>query len=125
LKPILVVDDDAEVREMIAAVLTAASYAVREAPDGRSALDVLLAPDQSEQPCLLVVDIVMPEMSGWEFIAVIKSYYRLSLIPVIVVSGRERPSEAARQHVIADYFTKPLDTPAFLARVEELTSSRG
>jgi hypothetical protein len=40
---------------------------------------------------------------------------------VVVVSGRERPSEAAREHVIADYFTKPLDAFAFLARVEELT----
>jgi CheY-like chemotaxis protein len=65
---------------------------------------LLLALDRSAQPCLVVVDMVMPRMNGWEFIAIIKSDIRFSSIPVIIVSGTERPSEAAREHVIAGYF---------------------
>lgn len=122
MKPILVVDDDADAREMITTVLTTAGYLVTPAPDGRSGLSVLLGSDQFKQPSLIAVDIVMPGMSGWEFIAILTRYLRLSVIPEVVISGKERASEAAREHVIADYFTKPLDTLAFLAGVEKLTS---
>ncbi len=80
---------------------------VIEAEDGRAALDALLASTTSE-PSVIVLDLEMPVMHGWEFLAIVRSYHRLARIPVIIVSGRELTET---HHIAAGlaFMKKPAD----------------
>src|ERR1041385_478149 len=86
---VLVVEDDADCREMICGTLKEAGYAVFEAEDGAQALRLLLAED-TPQPAVIVLDLRLPVMSGPELLKVLKSYYRLAQIPVILTSAGPR-----------------------------------
>lgn len=120
MRPVLLVDDARDERGMLAFVLREAGYRVVEADDGRQALDYLLAHDNTE-PAVVIVDALMPVMDGWEFLAVMRSYLRLSRIPSIVVSGREPPHDATSRG--ADHFvTKPVDARSLLELVTKLTA---
>lgn len=80
---ILVVDDEAESREALAELLLNEGYAVVCAENGRRALDCL----SGMTPALIILDLVMPVMSGWEFLAQKKRDARLQSVPVVVVTG--------------------------------------
>src|SRR5690349_22664451 len=86
---VLVVEDDAGCREMICDTLKGARYAVVEACDGAEALRFLLA-EGAPQPTLIILDFWLPVMSGAELLKVLKSYIRLSQIPVILTSAGPR-----------------------------------
>ena len=83
---ILLVDDDAMVREVTAWMLTDAGHTVREAPDGLAALDSLVNDGLVD---LLIADINMPRMDGLELVQQIK--VRWPSLPVLLVSGRPQP----------------------------------
>lgn len=76
-KPVLVVDDHEDTREMVATMLTDSGFDVVQAANGKEAIDLLVSAGQVE-PCLIVLDLEMPVMTGWEFLAIMKSYHRLS-----------------------------------------------
>ena len=80
---ILVVDDDPESRELLSDLLNKEGYLVVCAEDGRQALDYM----SSSTPGLILLDLMMPKMSGWEFLAQQKNDPRLASIPVVVISG--------------------------------------
>ncbi|HVJ17984.1 MAG TPA: response regulator [Polyangiaceae bacterium] len=84
--PILIVDDDAEARGELREALAIQGREVIEATNGREALE-LLTSERIPEPCLILLDLRMPVMSGWEFLSILRSYHRLSRIPVIVLSG--------------------------------------
>jgi DNA-binding response OmpR family regulator len=86
---VLVVEDDADCRENICNTLKDGGYAALEAVDGAHALRLLLADDKPE-PMVIVLDLGLPIMSGPELLKVLKSYYRLSRIPVILTSAGPR-----------------------------------
>lgn len=83
---VLVVDDHADTREFVAEFLRTEGYVVSEAENGSVALELLVA-DAEQVPCLIILDLEMPVMTGWEFLARIRTDLRLSLIPVLVTSG--------------------------------------
>src|SRR5688572_15412008 len=85
--PVLVVDDEDEGRELLRDALEDAGYVVVEASNGKEAL-TLLTTAGSPEPCLIVLDLNMPVMTGWELLAIVKGYYRLSRIPILVISGQ-------------------------------------
>ena len=91
---VLVVDDDASVRSALSRFLTAAGYTVRAAENGREALDLLAA---GAQPSLLVLDLMMPEMTGLELIPALRSQARWVDIPIIVLTGTKGYSAAELQ----------------------------
>jgi CheY-like chemotaxis protein len=62
---VLIVDDDPEIRESMRMVLEDEGYHVREAADGVAALDEL---HRDQQPCVVLLDLMMPRMNGWEFL---------------------------------------------------------
>jgi CheY-like chemotaxis protein len=83
---ILLVDDDAEIREMLADMLRSQGFAIRTAANGRDAL-VELRDRERELPAMIVLDLMMPVMNGWEFREQQLSDPDLQGIPVVVVSA--------------------------------------
>ena len=109
--PVLVVEDNAEVRHALVALLEGEGYRVAEAADGVSALRLLRAGEV--QPCLIVLDLMMPRMSGWDFRMEQSSDLRLAGIPVVVVSADPLASQAERMGAAA-VLSKPADPEQFL-----------
>lgn len=81
---ILVVDDEPSLVEAISSVLEDEGYAVATAPDGLSALRAM---HDGLRPCLAILDLMMPTMSGWELRAAMLADPRLANIPVAIVSA--------------------------------------
>jgi CheY-like chemotaxis protein len=82
---ILVVDDDPDIREGVSTVLTDDGYTVATAANGREALELLRK--WETKPCLILLDFLMPEMSGPELVAAMQHCHRLMSIPVVIVAG--------------------------------------
>jgi CheY-like chemotaxis protein len=80
---LLVVDDDPDSRDVVARYLAREGYSVKSAANGREAL-VAVA---TTIPDLIILDAMMPEMSGVEFLQVIRSYLRWSTVPVILLTA--------------------------------------
>ena len=80
---VLVVDDDTDGRNVVSQFLSKSGYTVRAAPNGRMALIELAA----EVPDVVILDMMMPEMDGVEFLRIIRSYLRWSTVPVIVLTA--------------------------------------
>ncbi|MBS1123561.1 MAG: hypothetical protein H6Q90_5789 [Deltaproteobacteria bacterium] len=103
---ILLVEDDEDVREMLKLTLEVSGYVVDVAKNGVAALEAL----DRQRPCLVILDLVMPVMDGWEVLAQMKAR-QLGDVPVCVISalsGRA-PSEAVAS------LCKPFDASALLA----------
>ena len=114
--PVLIVEDDEGVRGAFAALLASEGYRVMEAADGLEALELLRAAETL--PCLILLDLMMPRMSGWDFCAVQKRDERLLSIPVVVVSADPLASRAMRMGAAA-VLPKPADPEELLKLVEQ------
>jgi DNA-binding response OmpR family regulator len=112
---VLVVDDDADVRTLVAELLGRAGYTVSQAPDGREALRLLY----DERPDLIVLDVSMPQLDGW---ATLERIRELSSVPVVMLSalGAELEKVRALRSGADDYVTKPFGRQELLARVESV-----
>jgi CheY-like chemotaxis protein len=117
-KPILVVDDHDDSRELIATFLSQEGYPVLQAANGKEALDLLLA-DGQEAPCLVVLDLDMPVMSGLEFLALARSLERISTIPVVVTSGSRDHLETLRLEGVVASVPKPVNLATLLSITKE------
>jgi CheY-like chemotaxis protein len=113
-RPILVVDDDRDYREMLATTLAEEGYVVLTASDGKQALDLLVADGQAE-PCLIVLDMDMPVMSGMELLATVSGDVRLAKIPLVIHSGSQRHTEALRYPSVVGFVEKPVDHAVLLS----------
>ena len=109
LKTILIVDDDVYIGDMLEELLTKENYAVGRAYSGTEALMYL----SSRRPDLILLDLMLPGLSGEELLPLIKG------IPVIVVSAKAEISDKVSLLLggAADYVTKPFDTSELLARI--------
>ena len=114
---VLVVEDDADVRGALAAVLEVAGYQVVEAAHGGEALDHLRAASKSF--CMILLDLFMPTMNGWAFRAEQMKDPAMAAIPVIVVSADASAATRARSLGIAHSLTKPIDFDQLLSLVGE------
>ncbi len=112
MKMILVVDDERKVRDMLRMYLTQEGYRVVEAKNGRDALFMA----RYEKPDLILLDVMMPEMSGTEFL---RLHRRQAKTPVIMLTARiEETDEVLGLELGADdYITKPFSIRPMLARV--------
>jgi two-component system KDP operon response regulator KdpE len=109
---ILVVDDEPQILRVMRASLPARGYEVRTATNGQEAIDEM----HKEMPDLLILDLVMPEMSGLEVCRRVREF---SQVPIIVLSakGSERDKVAALDAGADDYITKPFGMDELLARL--------
>jgi CheY-like chemotaxis protein len=112
-RPVLVIDDDEMIQESIREVLSDEGYDVVLAQNGREALEKLRS---GERPLIILLDLMMPVMDGWQFRAEQKKDVALSAIPVIVITAA---GSAARGSIDADEFiTKPVRLEDLLAAVK-------
>ena len=111
---VLVVDDDPSIRRMIVAALRRDGYVFREAPNGKEALDVM----RSEHPNVVVLDLMMPVLSGWDVLQARELEPELKEIPVIIISANRAPEVAtAVDKGICAFLPKPFDIGALSALV--------
>jgi two-component system, chemotaxis family, chemotaxis protein CheY len=118
---LLVVDDDLDIRDALQDVLQEAGYRVQLASDGQEALDTLRG---GCCPDLIVLDLMMPRMNGFEFRDVQRHEAPLSAIPVLLASADPALPQAARSLGVAGYLRKPLDLDDLLGAVDRLCCAR-
>ena len=115
---ILVVDDDDSLRELLRMHLASAGYEVSTAPDGISAgYQVLKNP-----PDLILSDINMPHMDGFEFVAALKADKTLPDIPVIFLTSVEDGESRGKELGVVGYLTKPVRADRLLELVAKHVS---
>lgn len=117
---ILVAEDDEDTRAEVREALEDQGYAVVEARNGREALDVVFGENPPDIR-MVITDIYMPEVSGFELLNVLSAYYRPSRIPFVVVSVSPR---RASQLGIVGWLEKPFDIDALLALVRPHVAPR-
>jgi CheY-like chemotaxis protein len=118
--PILVVDDEAEIRFVISELLSEEGYTVAQAANGREALIYLQA--ANPLPSLIILDLMMPIMNGWDFLQVRQHKSLLAPIPIVVVSAAHRQATADALGVQATV-AKPFDLERLLATIQRYSPS--
>ena len=112
---ILIVEDDADLREALSDVLRDEGYEVTSAADGQEALDRLR---REARPSLILLDLTMPVMSGWQFRAEQSRDPDLSEIPVVVLSAGEHLAEQMIAIGIDEFVHKPIELDHLLKKIE-------
>lgn len=102
---ILVVDDSPDVRLALATILEDAGHEIVEAEDGDQVFDLAI----SEKPDLVLLDVMMPRVNGFDALATLKADTRTNPIPVIMVTAKGRPEDMAMARSLGavEYITKP------------------
>lgn len=115
---VLVVDDEYDSAQIIEQLMSLYGAQVDVVGNGQECLDFL----QAHHPTLIVVDLAMPRMDGWETLEAIRADAHLAQIPVVAITAYHSVNVAAnaRQAGFDDYFPKPVDTDRFLRRAAEL-----
>lgn len=113
---ILVVDDDKNTRLYLQAVLEHAGYTVVTAENGKDALDVM----DKEHVDLVVLDVMMPQMNGYEFTETLREAN--NNLPILMVSAKQLPVDKHKGFAVGtdDYITKPIDEEEMLFRIKAL-----
>lgn len=113
---ILVVDDEARMRKLVRDFLTNKGFAVIEAGDGEEAVDTFFA---QKDIALVLLDVMMPKMDGWEVLKTIRKY---SQVPVIMLTARseERDELQGFSLGVDEYISKPFSPKILVARVDAI-----
>lgn len=114
---ILLVEDEDEVREVIETVLRSEGYDVTPVRHGREALDVLR---RGLRPCIIILDLMMPVMDGWELWRALGEDPALSSVPLVVISGGSAVDERAAGLSAAHTLKKPVDLDDLLDALARL-----
>jgi CheY-like chemotaxis protein len=119
--PILIVDDDAEIRFVISELLSDEGYTVALAANGREALIYLQT--ATPLPCVILLDMMMPLMNGWDFLHARQRDRVVQAIPVVVLSAFRELAEAAVGLGVQQALAKPIDLDRLLATVQRYCPS--
>lgn len=114
---VLVIDDDADLRESLGAVLTAAGHPFTTAIDGLDGLAKLRS-DGRPAPCVVLLDLMMPRMSGFELRSLMKADPALSSIPVLVLTGAGALADRRAAELDAEILRKPIEVGDLLKAVQ-------
>jgi CheY-like chemotaxis protein len=111
---VVVVDDEEEVRELVGNLLQEEGYGIASFSNGKQAIEYLLTQDQ--RPKLVVTDLAMPVMDGWDLVKAIQQNPELASIPVMIVTGSRRQAKIVGVPVVE----KPIDPERLLGTVRDL-----
>jgi two-component system, OmpR family, alkaline phosphatase synthesis response regulator PhoP len=120
---VLVVEDDPVVSRLVTHLLTRRGYSVQHAADGLRAQEMLAG---EHKPAVVVLDVMLPYVSGFELMAQIRSTPGWGDVPVIVLTSKSNESDILRafDSGVNDYIVKPFRPEEFVARVRRLTDGR-
>jgi excisionase family DNA binding protein len=115
---VLVVDDDERLREFVRVNLEMDGYSVREAANAEEGLAAL----EEESPDLILLDVMMPGMDGWEMLRRVQERHGIGTIPVIMFSGKVEEGTAARaaEQGAQAFFGKPFDPQQLIESTKQL-----
>ena len=115
---VLIVDDDPKLREYIRVNLEAEGYVVREAGSAEEGLEAL----DEESPDLILLDVMMPQVDGWEMLRRVQEKHGIGAIPVIMFSGKvdERSAAEATSRGAQGFIGKPFDPRALIDSTKQL-----
>ncbi|MCP4650434.1 MAG: response regulator [PVC group bacterium] len=119
-KKILVVDDEVHVLKLLESRLRANGYEVITASDGEEGLQKV----SSENPDLIILDVVMPKMDGYTFVRKIKYDTSIRTIPIIILTAKNELKELFELEGAKDYIVKPFKTEELLTKVKENLGER-
>ncbi len=113
---VLVVDDEARMRKLVRDFLTVKGFQVLEAEDGEKAVELFF---QQKDIALIILDVMMPRMDGWEVCRTIREY---SQVPIIMLTarGEERDELQGFKLGVDEYISKPFSPKILVARVEAI-----
>lgn len=118
---ILVVDDESRMRKLVKDFLTRKNFQVLEAGDGEEAMDIFY---KEKDIALIILDVMMPKMDGWEVCRIIRQY---SKVPIIMLTARgdERDELLGFELGVDEYISKPFSPKILVARVEAILRRAG
>ncbi|MCX7022709.1 MAG: response regulator [bacterium] len=121
-KVILVADDEPDIVTIVEMILRSQGYDVLKAANGLEALELA----ERHSPDLILLDIMMPDMDGWEVLRLLHVDPLTAEIPVAMISAKtgSRAKITSMQEGAVDYITKPFDSQELLTKVRELLTSR-
>src|ERR671925_1065986 len=119
---ILYIEDNRENRMLVRAILEAAGYHIVDAEDGLSGIEAAIR----EQPDLILLDINLPGVDGYEVVSIIKSFSSMATTPVIAVTAYAMEGDRQRTLVAGcdGYIQKPIDVDAFPRQVAEFLGGK-
>lgn len=113
---ILIAEDHPDSRDALRALLEAFGYQTAVAVNGREAIEIALA----EKPDLILMDIMMPELDGFEATRILRDHEQTRAIPIIAVTAMEGAHQLALQAGASDFLRKPIDTRILLDKIRQL-----
>lgn len=113
---ILVVDDESRMRKLVRDFLVKSNFDVLEAEDGEQAVDIFFA---NKDIALIVLDIMMPKMDGWQVCREVRSYSKVPII-MLTAKGDERDELQGFQLGVDEYISKPFSPKILVARIEAI-----
>jgi CheY-like chemotaxis protein len=118
---VLVIDDFAETREAIVSMLHAKGFEAVGAASGPTALDYFQA---GMRPCVVLLDVRMPEMDGWQVWERMKAHAELARTPVVILSANNADDKRARAVGIREFLRKPVEGRVLVDAVEKYCERR-
>ena len=117
---VLVVDDESRMRKLVRDFLVKKDFEVLEAGDGAEAIDIFFA---TKDIALVILDVMMPKMDGWQVCREIRSY---SQVPIIMLTAKsdERDELLGFELGVDEYISKPFSPKILVARVEAILRRR-
>ena len=119
---VTIVDDDRDTREMLTLALELEGFELTQAANGLRLISAM----HVDRPDVILLDVMMSWIDGFELCRAIKKNPTFGDIPVIFISARKSPEDerTGREAGAVDYFTKPLDVDRLISRIREILASR-
>ncbi len=124
MKEIFIVDDQMYIRKMLQMVLQENGYVTREFASGNEFISYIQTMNEEEKPMVILLDIMMPEISGFEILQKLSSDEKLKDIPVIIISARNQKEDVLQALKLGakDYMVKPPNIELLLKKIKNYES---
>lgn len=118
---VMVVDDEPDIVELLLLMLDGTDYDVITASGGNDCLEKL----KHDVPDLILLDLIMPDLDGWEVLTRIRQDERLKSIPVVILTAKQLTADVAQKKAphITEYLVKPVTKEGLISVIEDITSS--